>query len=388
MRRLLLLLCITIISTSYAVASDTYVREPSVLPTDPILEATGGGSVAMPRGTRGIRLNPADFTGPFRLTVAAGAGGLAIDPELLDRGVSRLLDGRLMPLPRNFAELYADRFSADGFGFSGSGDVAFTGSGLGLGISSDVEIFMRTGPDSDDASGHLISETALVGGIAIPFTIGDFDFSAGGAIRPTMRIRGELNDRQAIDAFAAGTPFDEAFADTPVLNGFGLAMDAGLLARKGNITFGAAVRDIGDTEFVYHEHSLEEVLDSIPDGTLPSGGGDREGELFDPETTYITPMSTRLGVAWSRGEGFFRPSVSADIHDPHLFLSRERSIYEHFSAGAELDIGRVLIARAGISADGYGLGTGLRLGPIRVDSSVRFGSDTPPRASLGARLEF
>lgn len=387
MRRLLLLLCITIFSTSFAAASDSLIIEPPVRPADPILEATGGGSVAMPRGTRAIRLNPADFTGSFRLTVAGGAGGLAIEPALLERGISRVVDGGMLPLPRNFAEVYADEFGARGFGFSAGGDMAFAGSGLGVGIASDFDIFMRTGPNSDDADGYLISETALVGGIAIPFSIGDFDFSAGGSIRPTMRIRGELTDRQAVDAFAAGKPFDEAFADTPVLNGFGLAIDAGVLARSGNFSFGATVRDIGDTEFVYHEHSLAEVLDSIPDGTLPSGG-ESGGELFDPSATYATRMSTRFGVAWSRSEGFFRPAVSADIYDPHLFLSRDRSIYEHFSAGAELDIGRVLIARAGISADGYGLGTGVRLGPIRVDSSVRFGTDTPPRASLGARLEF
>lgn len=374
-----------------AQAQSSVVVESPVRPSDPVLEATGGGSVARPSGTQGIRLNPADFRGSGRLTVFAGGAGLAVPPSRLGATSRAFLRGRAVPLPGSLAAVHEREISRSGFGFSGSGEIAYTGNSLGIGITSDHEVFMRTRDGGSEADGFIRSDTALIAGVAIPFEVGAVDVSIGAALRPFMRVRGDLQDPAAIADFAGGTPFVEAFADTPVLNGFGLGVDLGLLARYNDFSFGFSARDIGNTEIRYRVHTLAEVLDTVVEGRLPDGG-ESANDLFDPDARYIARTSTRLGAAWDPNlEADFDvvdPLLFAELRDGHRIFSGEKRPWEYLAAGVEATVAGFFTARAGISGDGFGLGAGFRAGPLFLDSALRFGGNEADRGSFSARLRF
>lgn len=380
-------------------ADEAPVIEPSVLSSDPHLESTGGGSVAHPFAIQAIRLNPAAFSadGSFELS---GAGGLAVGPQQLLETGEVLFSGP--PLPGRFAQARSGEVTSDGFGFAASLRLGYTGNNIGLGFTSDYDVFMSTNEDSESrpAEGHLISETALVAGLALPFSLGDTSVSVGAAVRPFIRVRGELDDRQAMEAFAGGMPFEDAFADTPVLNGGGLAMDAGILVEHDPFSVGFAVRNIGDTRVAYREHSLAEVLDAAAQGRFPDGGGE-SGELYEPDKDYVLPMTTRLGVAWNPGWSVVDPTVFADMQDPHLFgvggpncgsdsggCGDRPLLSERFSAGVNLEVAGMFSVRAGASRDGVAVGAGVGLGPLHLDSSVRVLGQRREHATVGAALRF
>ena len=406
---LLTLVLIATAAAGFAFSSDntTYESRPRV--TDPQVEAGGGGSVALPDAAAAIRMNPAAYAEPGRF-VLRGAGGLAIVPVELPRIGANVVSDGMLPLPRNFASVYAPQFDENGFGFSGSGEFFVSGFNVGLGFFTDHEVFMRgSGSDGEDngafdeVDGFLLSEAGLAAGIAIPFSVGPLDISVGGTVRPMLRVRGELDDADSVRRFADGVPFNEAFSDTPVLNGFALGIDVGVLAHYGNLAFGASVRDIGDTVVDYREHPLSEVVQASAEGRLPEGG-DGNGTLLDPDVSYIIPMQTRIGAAYSLDWRFFKPVVFADIHDPHrMFASDDRNLdarghvpahsegrqpLDHLSAGLDVAFLRVLSARAGVSSGGASVGLGANLGPIRLDSSLKFSEGAASRASIGAQLRF
>lgn len=396
-------------STGLLFSSDSMRHEPLPRVSDPQLEAGGGGSVAYPEAAAAIRLNPAAFAEPARF-LTRGAGALAVSPQALSRIGTRLASDGMVPLPREFASVAAPEFSGNGFGFSGSGEFFLSGFNIGLGFFTDHEVFMRASGTADgqdgalrDARGYLLSQSGLAAGLAIPFSAGPIEVSVGGAVRPMLRVRGVFDDGQAVGAFASGEPFGDAFADTPVLNGFALALDAGVLAHYGNLSVGLGLRDIGGTAVDYREHSLAEVIEASADGRLPDGG-DGTGSLLEEDASYVIPMQTRVGVAYSLDWRFFKPTVFADIYNPHRAFtsdssaltarghasadSSSRRAADHLSAGIDATVLRFFSARAGINADGPSLGFGASLGPLRLDSSILFGDGAASRASVGAQLRF
>ena len=406
-RVLLLTLVLSVTAaTGVLFSSDTTIYEPRLRVTDPELEAGGGGSVAVPEGAAALRSNPAAFAEPGRVLLR-GAGGLAVEPGTISRiGSDVVLDGTV-PFPRNFASVYGSEFDDNGFGFSGSGEVFLSGFNVGIAFFTDHEVFMRgVGADNDGfdaAEGFLLSEAGFAAGAAIPFSAGPFDVRVGGAVRPMLRVRGELDDPGAVSVFAGGARFDEAFADTPVLNGFALGIDLGVLAHYGNLSVGASVRDIGDSVVDYREHSLSDVMDASTEGQLPEGGADH-GTLLDPDSSYVIPMQTRIGAAYSFEGDYLQPTLFADIHDVHRLFAVQRGkldarghlspdsdsprVVDHLSAGLDVDILRYFSARAGLNSDGPSLGFGANLGPLRLDSSLRFSEGAASRASVGAQLRF
>ena len=403
---LLTLVLILTTATGFVFSSDNVRYEPRPRVSDPQVEAGGGGSVAYPEAAAAIRMNPAAFAERWRF-LTRGAGSLAVRPAVRPQiGTSIISDG-MLPLPRNFASAYAPGFDENGFGFGGSGELFLSGFNVGLGFFTDHEVFMRaSGPAEGedrvfaDSEGYILSEAGLAAGIAVPFSAGPFEMSVGGAVRPILRVRGELDDEEeAVRDFASGLPFDEAFADTPVLNGFALALDAGVLAHYGNLSFGLSVRDIGGTAVDYREHPLAKVIEASADGRLPEGG-----DVLEENVSYVIPMQTRVGAAYSFDWRFLKPTVFADVYDPHRMFasnrgtlnarghasldSNSRRPVDHFSAGVDAAFLRFFSARAGISADGPSLGLGASLGPLRLDSSIRFSEGPASRASVGAQLRF
>ncbi len=388
MRMMTALLCLglTVCIASGTAAAQNIIEEPRLRTHNSRLYTSGGGSVAYTRGLESLLINPAAFTGRGELALLSGSAALYAPPNQALRAPVATLTGQATPLLGSLSRVFDDRIDREGLGFGGSAGVGYAGSSLGLGIIGDFDMFLR---EHDGAySGHFLAEAGLVGGLAISFDWDQLEISVGADIRPFVRLRSDLSDPDQVDDFLSGTPFFEAFAPAPTLNGFGLALNTGMTAAYRSFTFGLAVRDIGGTQIVYREHPLGEVVESAVSGVLPPGGNSA-GELYDPEATYRLRSQSRIGVAWQPDWGdVFEPALYMDFTDLHRLGEAETGFVDVFSAGAELTFGRFLTVRGGTSAFGFGAGAGIRFGVVYLDGGISFGREVPPQAGLDMSIRF
>lgn len=369
-----------------ATADQNIIEEPRLSTSATRILASGGGNAAYTSGFESLMLNPAAYVGTGEFTLLGAGAGLYAAPERVLRAPAAVLSGEAAPMPGSAARLFADRIDREGIGFSGTAGLGYAGSGLGLGIVGDFDAHIRE--RDGEYEGYFLAEAGLVGGLALAFEAGPFDLSIGADIRPFVRIRADISDSEWVERFLDGEPFLEAFAQAPSLNGFGLGLNTGLAVRYQGFTVGLAIRDLGGTQIVYREHPLGEVIASAASGVLPPGG-ENAGALYDPDSSYVLPSQTRIGLAWVPDLGeVFEPAIFGELVDLHRLGRSGMKGIDVFSAGAELTLGRFLTLRSGVSAQGFGFGGGIRFGVVQVDGGLSFGRDRAPKAGLDASIRF
>ncbi len=382
---LLALLVLGLSAQADAAANQT-IEEPRIRSGSTRLFSSGGGNAAFTRGVEALLVNPAAYTGAGELALIAAGASLYASPDQVLRAPVAVLTGDALPLFGSASRVFADRITREGIGFGGMAGLGYAGNSLGLGIISEFDAFLRE--ENGVVEGQFVAEAGLTGGLALGFDLGPFAVSVGADIRPFIRMRADISDPDQVDAFLAGQPFFEAFADAPTLNGFGLGLNAGFTAAYRAFTLGFVVRDLGGTQIVYREHPLGEVITSALSGVLPPGGAGA-GELYDPDANYVLPSQTRVGLAWVPDLGpIFAPVAYLELVDLHRVGRSDTDPADVFSAGGQLTLGQFLTLRGGVNAHGFGAGAGIRFGVLNLDGGISFGRSSAPQAGLDLSIRF
>ncbi|TVR85298.1 MAG: hypothetical protein EA428_16070 [Spirochaetaceae bacterium] len=377
------------------------VREAPVSVFDPVLMAQGDSSVASARGYRSLFINPAAFAlgqGNFTLLNLQGwihsSPTQALESMQLFFGESDIEEGdtSLSRLER--------QLSSNGMGVGAAGGIGYVGGGLGLGLrfASDSYFFGEQLPGG--ITGTSTSEISFVGGLGFPFQLGPVQVAIGGSVRPFVRVR-SLFDSDASDAALQkflGVPgeIEEDYRDiTRSLNGYGFALDAGLLLQYRDFTLGIAGRHLGDTRLNYSEHSLSEVRDSLSNGALPAEKSEGE-EGYIPVGQHIIPTRFDFGLMWApRPWDVARPQLHLELRDPMGWAdpsgTGSQPLLYRTHLGGELELMRFFSIRAGLNQGRPTGGLGLRLFFFDLNMALygrELGEQQGDTSSAGAALEF
>ncbi|TVQ41245.1 MAG: hypothetical protein EA384_00545 [Spirochaetaceae bacterium] len=372
-------------------------------PLHPVVMAQGGSYTAIARGYNALFSNPAGFARPEgELTLLSATMWMHSRPHAVIPGAAALFRGTLEGDRRRIEE----QFTSRGFGTGGAAGIGYVGNNLGIGVSAvfDALLFGQSFPTADDQGdieGVLASEISIIGGFAVPFTLGGARVSLGGDLRPFVRAYSYVEDATLTAGMIArylgvdSLHADEAFMDnTPVLNGFGLGFDLGLLVEWRQATVGLSLRDIGGTDLNFSSHSLERVWAAIRTGSLPAPA--QSGDQGYVEQRYYVPMSANLGVAYHpRLTGFGRrldPVVHVEVRDLLRAADHDTPAGSllHLHAGAQISLWDSFALRGGLYQGHPTFGAGLSVGFLDLNAALftrEFGAYPGDRPVSGASLE-
>lgn len=393
------LLIVFLVLTGGPLLANT-VKEAPLSVFDPVLVAQGDSSVAAARGYRSLFINPAAFAlGPGELSLINLQGWVHSNPTQAVESMQLFFgDGDIedeATLSRVESQL-----SSNGMGFGAAGGVGYAGGGLGIGLrfASDSYFFGDELPGG--ITGTSTSEISFVGGLGFPFELGPVQVAVGGSVRPFVRVR-SLFDNDASDAALQsylGVPggVDDNYQDiTRSLNGFGFALNAGVLLQYRDVTLGLSGRHLGDTRLNYSEHSLSEVNSSLSNGALPAEK--REGQDgYIPLGQHIIPARFDIGLMWApRPWEVAHPKLHFELRDPFGWAdptgTGSRPFLHRTHVGGELELMRFFSLRAGLNQGRPTGGFGLRLFFFDLNMALygrELGEQQGDTNSAGAALEF
>ncbi len=397
MKRILLLFSFITIITVLGFSQVT-VEEQPLTPLHAEIMAQGGSYTAIAQGYNSLFTNPAGFSRESEggsLSLLAANVWMHARPDML---LASLQAFNGSGGEEQIASILSDQFTENGFGIGASSGIAYVGGNFGIGLSFVFDSFFsgRTFPLGQ--SGYLLSELSIIAGYALPLELGPLSLSIGADVRPFMRIHSRVDDATDLIATVLGvdtgtTVSDNVFANINALNGSGIAFDAGIIAEIGPLAAGFTVRDIGNTSISYAEHSLQAVLDTLPQLGLPDTG---DPTYVSVDGNYIVPMSFTFGLAFHPDFGDFAdildPMVHAEIKDPLILIggTSDASLWTKLHIGSQIKLFGFWNLWAGLNQGYVTFGTGLDLLFLDISAGIftrelgRYPGDKP---SSGASLE-
>jgi hypothetical protein len=398
MKRILLVVSlITVISVLGF--SQVTVEEQPLVPFHAEIMAQGGSYTAIAQGYNALFTNPAGFSRESEggsLSLLAANVWIHARPDML---LTSLQDFDGSGGEQEIAAILADQFTENGFGIGASSGIAYVGGNFGIGLSFVFDSFFsgRTFPLGQ--SGYMRSELSIIAGYALPLELGPLSVSIGADVRPFMRIHSMIDDATDLIATVLGVDTGAAVSDNVfdtinALNGSGIAFDAGLIAEIGPFAAGLTVRDIGNTAISYAQHSLQAVLDTLPQLGLPDTGHPTYAAV---DGNYIVPMSFTFGLAFHPDFGDFAgildPMVHAEIKDPFTLIggTSGTSLWTKLHVGSQIKLFGFWNLWAGLNQGYVTFGTGLDLLFLDISAGIftrELGKYPGDRPSSGASFEF
>lgn len=360
------------------------VRQSEFRPLSPEVLGQGGSFVAVAEGYESLFTNPAGLarTTEPQLTLPSLTMWVHSRPDLLlptigalggqdvstDGGTNQSRDELII-------DNLSEQFTTNGFGMGTALGFGYVGNRIGVGMNIAMDSYLYGDTFPLGLEGEVTSQFTLVFGYAHPFSVGPVDLAVGGALRPNLRVTSLVGSDTAADLITQFTGVDtgDSGGDTALLdsitalNGWGVAFDAGLLAGYRDFSFGLQARNLFNTNMQYSRNSLQEVLDALSAGGLPSAP--QEGDAAYVSDTYIIPAEFSLGAAWQPDLGelafLVDPELHAEITDPFGWadLDRDRpdSFWTRVHLGTEVTFLRFFDLRFGVNQGYFTLGTGMEL---------------------------
>jgi hypothetical protein len=386
MKKTLFLLISLLGSAVFAFCSE----DPSFMPMNPDIMGQGGAITASASGYDSFFTNPAGFSREPRDQGSFTIGATSWVYARHDK-IAGILGGGG---GTGYLERLEDEATSGGLGYGGLLSLGWVGKGLGLGAFFLTDTFLY-GPDVASISGDLTTTLAFVGGLSVPFHLGDLTIHVGGDLRPMIRVHTLVSNQDAMKLFTSLADDERVLSSlnsADALHGTAMAVDLGAIAELGSFSFGLSIRDVGGTSFTYNVSPFGTVVDRLTSGLqFPAG---------DPvEETYTIPMEISAGVAFHPDLGATKytidPVIHADLKDFQGFLEDDGSIWTHLHVGAEARLFSFFTVMAGLDQGYLTAGMGLRVAFFNLDFAVftrELGTDlhdTPSSgASLGAAFRF
>jgi len=356
MKKILLIFTILTFTIFSAAAAEGDIIDSAVFaPVTPEVIGQGGSFTAVAHGYNSLFTNPAGFArdgGSFTLLSATGTSFFIPgegDIENFETIANAESDTEIEDAILAMSPL----ITGNGIGGAGTAGIGLVGNGLGLGFVANADFYGR-GETALGTAIDAIMDYAIIGGYALPLSLGPLTAYIGGDLRYMLRT--EARDVAIVEfASAASAGGDPQF---PVLSGSGLAFDFGTIIELGKWSVGVAARDIGGTTLEYTEFTA----DSLDQAFQFDGGG------ADVAETYIIPMVISFGAAYDP-DSFLLPSF---LFDPVFHMEYRKTFYQAEDAkedsfwtgvhmGMEAEVFRLLKVRAGINQGYATFGLGAKL---------------------------
>lgn len=397
-------LAVTVLCAVSPLFGDSSVAQKPITPLDPVVMAQGGSYAAIARGYHTLFSNPAGFARTDgELTLLSATMWVHSDPQTVIPATRSLFRGSL----NGDAERIEKQFAGGGFGTGGAAGIGYVGHNVGIGFSAVFDSFFRgdqfpTVDDTGNIEGVLTSEISIIGGFAVPFSLGAARVSVGADIRPFVRAYSLVDDPNLTAGMIARylgvgvhqDAYEDFMDNTPVLNGFGIGFDLGVLVEWPQATVGFTLRDVGGTDLNYSEHSLDEVRSAMLGGTQPTPA--RSGDPGYIAVNYYVPMTATAAFAYhprltGRGRRL-DPVVHMEVRDLFRIADRDSAggALLHLHTGAQVSLWNTFALRAGLHQGHPTVGAGLSLGFLDINAALftrelgRYPGDSP---SSGAALE-
>lgn len=370
----------------FAVASPfaETVRQAEFQAQNPEIMGQGGSYVAVAEGYSSLFSNPAGiaWTHEPEVTLPSISLWAYSRPDLLLPTIGALGGqnvssdgGDEQSRDELILDNLSEQFTTNGFGVGTALGFGYVGNRIGVGMNVAVDSYLYGDTFPLGLEGELTSQFTLVFGYAHPFELGPVDMALGGTLRPNLRITSLVGSDTAADLVSTFTGVDTGdtggdgdLTETIVaLNGWGVAFDAGFLARYRSATVGMQARNLFNTNMQYTRNSLKDILDALGSGGLPSPAGEGDPEFVRED--YIIPADLTIGVAWQPDLGELSFLVDPEIHlqiddvfkTGQLDPDRPTSFWTRTHVGTELTFLNFFDLRFGLNQGYFTFGTGMDL---------------------------
>lgn len=353
-------------------AAGAQVRQREFRGYSPEILGQGGSYTAIAQGFESLFTNPAGISAGEPEYRAFDIGfWITANPDELVSTLGALTgdSGGSQSTEDVIIDSLTEQFTTNGFGMGASWRLGFVGErvGAGLEFDSDVYLFGETFPFGLEGTQDFQLSGAV--GYSQPFFLGPVRLDAGLAMRPFVRQFAVVDSETAVSLLTdvAGLNIDDSsgsssFTSLPVLSGFGVGFDTGVIAALGDFRLAFQLRNLFGTRVDYVESTFGDFLSAVSSGRLPQSGTTVE---------HIIPTEFSFGAAWRPDLGaraeVFDPVLHFEIRDPFgntdLDKSRPDSFWTRVHIGSEVELLRFFDVRLGLNQGymTYGFGIDIRI---------------------------
>lgn len=415
-RRVLLFAVVAVLAAMVPSAiSAEEIVQPEFYPQSAEILGQGGSFVAVAEGYSSFFTNPAglamteepEFTLPsismwihsrpdLILSTIGALGGQDVETDSDDEEQSRddiILDN------------LEEQFTTNGFGLGAAIGLGYVGRGIGLGFNVATDIYLYGNTFPLGIEGEMNNQISLMIGYAHPFEIGPVTIALGGQLRPTVRISSLIDSEVAVELLNTFLGVDAGETDSSgditetitALNGWGVAVDAGMIASYRSARLGVSARNLFNTNMQYSSNTFSEVISALQSGGLPSEPEDEDDPSYVADD-YVIPMELTVGAAWQPEYSFsaiFDPELHAQINDPfgtaQVDEDRPTSFWTRVHIGTELTFLRFFDLRFGLNQGYATLGYGVDFSFLEIQFALyseEYGRYPGDQQVGGAVLEF
>ena len=337
------------------------VRQREFRGYSPEILAQGGSYTAIARGYESLFTNPAGISAGEPEFRASHLGvWFTARPDKLIATTRSLVTDQSAGLSG-----LTEQFTKNGVGLGASWGLGFTGKRVGaaLEFDSDVYLFGKTFPAGLEGVENLQLTGSV--GYSHPFLIGPLRLDAGLALRPFVRQFAVIDPNTAVSLLGQFTKVDtgdevkgKSFESLPVLSGFGVGIDTGVIAELGAFRLALQLRNLFDTRVDYAQNTFSDFLANAGEGRLPQS---------DTTVRHAIPIEFSFGAAWGPDLGkaaeIIDPVVHFEVRDPFFNTdpdkSRPTSFWTRVHIGSEIELLRFFDLRLGLNQGYLTYGAGI-----------------------------
>lgn len=400
MRKILTLVLILLITMVSLSAEAKFKYDIPFGWQSPEIMAQGNSFTAISSGFNALMSNPAGFamSKNYKYTETENEDGERV-VEKKERGEVTVL-GVLPYAMLNPFTLYDDlvdsgnvaedqiidailnQSTTNGIGAGLQTGFGYVGHGLGIGLVTTVDMLFPQTDNILGINGDITATVALVGGYAYKFDLGFMDLAVGADVRPMWRVKAEDISINTVLGFMGGESSDLNLSSIDTLTGFAIGFDAGAIAKIGMFSFGASIRDIGHTRYLYKETNLEDLQYN------PLNGNEYEG------LDYVTPMTLRLGAALHPDLGRISRIIDPKVHIEYVIPMiiaddvadyEAQSFWSNLHAGAEIKLLSFLSIRGGYSSGYLTAGLGIDMVIAELNAAL-YSNETGTRSGSNQQM--
>ena len=401
-QRLLPLLLLCLLGVAVTSFADP-IKEKPFIPFSPEVLGQGGSFAAVAEGYNSFFTNPAGFaltegeaTFPsFTTWIHAKPDSIlpmlaAIDGDNEDESGST---------EETVVNLLEEQLTTNGFGIGSALGFGYIGNRVALGLSYGIDSYFYGRSFPLGLTGESTTELTFIAGYGRTFQAGPVQIAAGADLRPLLRVHSFINsdttaaiitDFTGVDT---GTEGGSVLENINALNGWGVGVDAGIIAKYRSFSLGIQGRDLFNTRLRYSLNSAEEVVDALGQGGLPASS-----QASIDAGDYIIPMELSFGLAYQPDLGALSnivdPEVHAQVTDPFKLTDQDRekarSFWTRLHLGTEVTLLNFFDLRMGVNEGYVTLGAGMDLLFLEAHFSVfsrELGRYPGDRPTSGAALE-
>ncbi|MBN1647811.1 MAG: hypothetical protein JW874_07250 [Spirochaetales bacterium] len=253
-----------------------------------------------------------------------------------------------------------------------SAGIAFTHKGFAIGLFALVDAQLE-GPNIFDTTGTATVQATMHVGYAHSFDFGFMKLHAGAQIRPTMIFRTVVTSQFLDNIISSGGDVYEQLLEQPGVAGFGIGLDAGIIAEIWWFKVGISAMNLLSVMNWDDTVTLGDLAGNFS-SMFPS-----ENQIADPETNIklnfglsfhpVIPVITKL----------LDPALYVDFQDLNGIIEAyndgdEEALLDLVNIGLDVKLISILRAKVGYSSGYFTAGVALDIPVINISVATTFGT--------------